>query len=258
MAWVGYKWGMYKIFKRDPVLASALPETRLWSQTNLWNMLDLYGTVILKPSAGSRGSGIIQVTQKAKEHFEIHWLSQKRLVTGKKAAYAMLQKLTHPSYLIQQRIPLAEISERPMDIRVIVQRRNKNAPWTVTGCVAKVAGKGYIVTNVTRSQGSVLPVRQAIAKSTAKQVPTEKVIKHLMDCSLLATKRLSVYSPQCTVLGYDMGVDHRGKVWIIEVNGKPILSHFLKLKDKSMYRKIISYGYNPNSPKRSSELSPLI
>lgn len=245
MARFGYKWGMYRIFGRVPVLASSLPETRLWGKHNLVEMINRYGSVIVKPSNGSRGAGIIKVTKKSNERFEVHLMAKRSLVTGIEATYSFIRKLVHPSYLIQQRIPLAEIGGRPMDIRVIVQRHHNGDPWTVTGYVAKIAGAGHIVTNVTRSRGYVLPVREAIAKSTAKDAPTERVVKHLFGYCVVAAERLSVYSPGSNVFGFDMGVDHRGKVWMIEVNGKPSLSHFLKLKNKRMYWKIRSYGYNP-------------
>jgi hypothetical protein len=249
---------MYHILKKDPVLSSALPETRLWSEMNLWDMLKRYGAVILKPSEGSTGYGIIQVSQKGKELFEIHTMSEKRLFRGKKAASQIIQKQIQngeSKYLIQQRIPLAEINGRPIDIRVMVQRR-KDTPWIVTGYLAKVAGKGYIITNVARSKGSVLPVQQAIPMSTARKVSTEKVIKNLCDISLLAAKRYG-FSPRYTILGFDMGVDHQGKVWIIEANVRPALSLFLKLKDKSMYRKIISYRTLPeNQSKQNRRVEP--
>jgi len=39
-----------------------------------------------------------------------------------------------------------------------------------------------------------------------------------------------------------MGLDRNGRVWIIEANFKPMKRLFLKLKDKSMYRKIVAYS----------------
>lgn len=248
---LGYKWRVHRTMMGDPVLASALPETRLWSKTNLWNMLHRHGSVILKPSGGTGGYAVIQVTNKGAGRFEVHVGNQKRLITGRGPTEAFIKQLLFiggSKYLIQKRIPLAEIDGSPVDIRVMVQRR-KDTPWTVTGHLAKVAGKGYIITNIARGKGSVFPVQKAIALSTAKGVSPGMVVKRMCDLSLRGAQRLGS-SPQCAAIGFDMGVDHRGKVWMIEANPQPevqpAVDFFLKLEDKTMYQRIISFGYPLN------------
>jgi len=51
----------------------------------------------------------------------------------------------------------------------------------------------------------------------------------------------SVRAVQTALLGLDIGIDTSGKPWIIEANFTPAKSLFLKLKEKSMYHRIMSY-----------------
>jgi D-alanine-D-alanine ligase-like ATP-grasp enzyme len=38
-----------------------------------------------------------------------------------------------------------------------------------------------------------------------------------------------------------MGLDQNGHIWIIEANRSPMMSHFRKIKDKTMYHRIVEY-----------------
>ncbi|MDI4649689.1 hypothetical protein KB449_32475 [Cohnella sp. F6_2S_P_1] len=53
-------------------------------------------------------------------------------------------------YIVQRRLQLARIQRKPFDIRVMVQRKKGHSSnWNTTGSYAKVAARGYLVTNVT-------------------------------------------------------------------------------------------------------------
>ncbi|WP_391563884.1 YheC/YheD family protein [Paenibacillus cremeus] len=42
--------------------------------------------------------------------------------------------------------------------------------------------------------------------------------------------------------GLDIGLDNKGRIWIIEANLKPNIFPFLLLKDKTMYRRIMLFN----------------
>jgi hypothetical protein len=240
MTKIGYKWGVHRTLMGDRRVKSALPETVWFSEENLWSMLKRHKTVILKPSGGTGGWGVIRVRDLGGHRFEIHSGPRKRIVSNRKTAFTSISSITRSAssrYLIQRCIDLATFRGAPIDIRVMVQRK-RSTPWTVTGHLAKIAGKGYIVTNVALSKGFVLPVRQALKGSNMSGRPVQAVIRDLCDTALWSAQRLGRFS---TVVGFDMGVDVNGRVWMIEANPKPAISLFLKLKDKSMYRTIMAY-----------------
>jgi glutathione synthase/RimK-type ligase-like ATP-grasp enzyme len=228
---------------KDDRLASHMPKTQLLTAKALRKMIDDYGQVILKPVVGSRGFGVIQVTLLVDKRYQIHHENKKKKIRGFKKTYDYIKGMIGSRrYMVQQRVQLAEIRNRPFDIRVIVQRRKKNSDsWRVTGKVAKLAGKGYIVTNNARSKGTVLMVETAIRKSSLEHLSEKKILSEIKRVALLSARRLTARYPNHRIYGLDIGLDKNGHIWIIEANRSPMLTHFRKIKDQRMYRRIMAY-----------------
>jgi hypothetical protein len=238
------KWTKYTFMSGSEGLRPHIPKTRLFTQKALWKCMNQYGDVILKPVYGSRGAGVFRLSSVGHDEYLIHCEKISTFVHGKKEVFDYLNgKIESRSYIVQRRVHLAKVNDHPFDIRVIVQRRGKSDSWKVTGKVAKVAGKGYVVTNITRSGGTVLPVKTAIQSSSLKLHSRRSLLSEIETVALLSARILSkrkLYSNQ-RIFGFDMGLDQEGRVWIIEANLKPMLSHFRKLKDRTMYRRILKH-----------------
>ncbi|WP_245596735.1 YheC/YheD family protein [Shimazuella kribbensis] len=232
----------YSFMRKSNQLAPHLPETHKLTPISFENMIKKYGSVIVKPINSRGGFGVIQVTPWKNHYFQIHIETSKTLVYGLETAYRDIQKLIGTrKYIIQRRIPLPKINDRPFDMRIIVQRKKNSNVWAVTGRAAKVAGKGYFVTNNTRSKGKMLPVETAIQASTLRNFSSKALLSKIKHVALLSAKRLQSLFPHHRIYGLDIGFDQHGHVWIIEANLFPALSHFRKLGDMNMYRRIIVY-----------------
>lgn len=59
--------------------------------------------------------------------------------------------------------------------------------------------------------------------------------------ALLAAKQLAEHNPDLRQVGFDIGIDQKARIWIIEGNYQPDLRPFRRLKDSSMYRRILWY-----------------
>jgi hypothetical protein len=234
------KWHKYKILKSSASLAGMVPKTLPLSTQSLNSMLKKYGSVILKPMSGSGGAGVMQVTAVGKRRYKVHSGRTSKILAGERAVRAYLRhRQRKRRYMVQRRINLATLNGRKIDFRVMAQRRKT---WKVTGKLAKIAGKGFIITNVARSKGYVLPAGSALNRAPSLKSHSAKRIQSRLDTAALrAAKRLSSYYPWLRTVGFDMGVDKGGKVWIIEANFKPNIYLFRKLKDKTMFRRIVSY-----------------
>ena len=234
------KWTKYKMMKQSPELAGYLPETAKLDKTEFWRLLRKYGGVIVKPSRSYGGNGVVQVTVKKDGRLEVRTENRQEIFTGEKHLYRYVQKITGRNYIVQQKIPRITVDKRPCDFRVMVQRK-RNDDWTVTGKLAKVAGHGYIITNIRRSKGKVLPAEEALKLSSLANASPEKLLAAMDELALKAARHLQHFYPQYRMFGFDMCVDQQGKVWIIEANVKPALSLFRQFKDKQMYTLIMRY-----------------
>ncbi|KRE33942.1 YheC/YheD family protein [Paenibacillus sp. Soil522] len=247
------KWGKFKVLNGSKKLVPFLPATLRMTKQALWELIDKYGTVMLKPCVGHSGYGVIQVCKKKNDQLEIHAKYKKVTLDGKKQTFNALKKgirnykyfvqhrlkkgIRSYKYIVQRRIPLAEITNRPFDLRVMVQRK-KHSEWKVTGMLAKVANEGYVITNVTNT---ILPAKKAIQQSSIKISSWQELLPKIHKISLQAAQRLGDFYPFQRTIGFDIGLDHKAKIWIIEANFAPSTRDFLLLKDKSIYRRIMSY-----------------
>lgn len=234
------KWTKYKLLLRSNKLHAHLPETAWLRVSTFWRMINKYDQIIIKPTGSYGGNGVIRVKKKDDSTYEVHKGAKKKSYTDKDQVSHYIKKKSAKNNIIQQRISLATVKGRPFDLRVMVQRR-PHSPWKVTGRLAKVAGKGFIVTNIRMSSGKVVSVDHAIKHSVLHAMRTSDLLSKLDKVALRAAAQLGPSYPWVRTMGIDMAFDNEGKVWIIEVNFAPMLELFLKLKDKSIFHRIKSF-----------------
>ncbi|OCT12764.1 hypothetical protein A8709_30965 [Paenibacillus pectinilyticus] len=230
------KWSKHRLLSQSTLLRPHLPETKWLSSSSFWQMMNKYGEVIIKPTGSSGGHGVIRIKHLGKSKYTIHDGAKKSTLSKSQTNQFIVKKHSR-SHLVQRRISLATVNGQPFDLRVMVQRR-PHSPWQVTGKLAKVAGKGFVVTNIGKSHGYVVTANRAIELSKLPTSKSSALLGKLNQVALTAAAKLGPSYRWVHTMGFDMALDSTGRVWIIEVNFAPMLGLFLKLKDKSAFHKI--------------------
>ncbi|GAA4872754.1 hypothetical protein GCM10023310_60540 [Paenibacillus vulneris] len=228
----------YCILNDTSSLAARLPETRLLNPNGLAKLLLQYQSLVLKPRDGRFGRDILFITRNGTNSYHIH--NEKKTVTMKDTEQLLkwIGKKTRRrrGYIVQRRLQLAQIQHKPFDIRIMVQRRKgTSSTWKVTGSYAKVAARGYLITNV---PSHIIPVSEALKLA---RIGDRGLIFKIKQIALLAAERLGERYPKLRQVGFDIGIDRNRRIWIIEGNYWPDLLPFRSLKDSSMYRRILWY-----------------
>ncbi|MEC2076324.1 YheC/YheD family protein [Metabacillus fastidiosus] len=236
------KWEKYNIMKKDREIAKHLPDTRILTDESLWEMVKLYRCVVIKPSCGSFGSGIIKVSLLVDSSYEVHFENKRKIFHNKEQALEYIKEIRLPqkSYIVQQWIPLAVTNKpaRPFDLRIMVQRMKKSPDWVMTGHLAKVAARGYFITNVVKT---IIPIQEAIDGSPVKSNIKSTSLLDIERLALRATSQLEKHSLNSRNIGLDMAFDKNGYIWIIEVNLRPHIEMFKYLKNEDMYNMVKFY-----------------
>ncbi|WP_238403746.1 YheC/YheD family protein [Paenibacillus paridis] len=231
------KWLQYRILRNGSSLAARLPETQLLKKNALTKMLLQYQSVVLKPRNGSYGRDILFIKRNGASTYRIQ--NEKNVITMRDINTLLIlfrKKSSSRGYIVQRRLQLALIQHKPFDIRIMAQRKKGSAStWKVTGSYAKVAAQGYLVTNVT---SRTIPVLEAL---NLARIGGRSLLVEAERIALLAAKRLGERYPKLRQVGFDIGIDRKRRVWIIEGNYQPDLRPFRLLKDSSMHRKILWY-----------------
>ncbi|MFF2910311.1 YheC/YheD family protein [Paenibacillus sp. NPDC057934] len=231
------KWLQYRILRDGSSLAGRLPETQLFTKDALTKMLLQYRSVVLKPRDGRYGRDIVFIKRNGPNAYRIH--NEKNAVTMRdtnKLLKWLRKTNSDRGYIVQRRLQLAQIGRKPFDIRIMVQRKKgSSSTWNVTGSYAKVAAQGYLVTNVA---SRTIPVLEALKLA---EIGDRSLLVKAERIALLAAKQLGERYPKLRQVGFDIGIDRKRRIWIIEGNYQPDLRPFRLLKDPSMHRRILWY-----------------
>ncbi|MCM3690303.1 YheC/YheD family protein [Neobacillus niacini] len=229
------KLDIYERLQQDHTVAVYLPETHPFTSFSLIeDMLSKYGHVYLKPINGSLGLGVHQILYD-KTQDEYYCRYQDREGVNRLRKFSSLEGLFQTvlanrnldKMLVQQGIHLLRQEQRPIDFRIHTNKDDAGV-WHVTALAAKLAGQGSVTTHA-RSGGEVKTVSELFQLDDLK-LYTEK----LVNAALLLSKSISNNMEGIIgEIGFDLGIDKHGDVWLFEANSKPgrsIFSH-PELKD---------------------------
>lgn len=215
---VGYKWGIYLKLRAHPELRPLLPEThRLRSAGILLSLLRRWRGAYLKPSEGHKGRGVLRVRRLGPDRYVIQRSGARRSTVCDKARLkALIRRLTAGRrYLVQREIPIARVGRAVWDVRALAQR-NAWGEWEITGLAARVGRPGSIVSNL---HGGGRP--RPLERLTARWPGLGDLPRRAREAALQVARAVEGFSPLVGELGIDLGVDRRGRLWLIEVNPKP-------------------------------------
>jgi glutathione synthase/RimK-type ligase-like ATP-grasp enzyme len=223
-------------------LSIHVPKTMYMNKENVSDMLHLYRMVYVKPDIGTFGQGVMKVEMKSaypKVSYRYQLGTKKRHFDSFEAMYhALTLETRNKTYLVQKGIHLNKYKGNAYDIRVMVQK-NPQKIWETTGMIGRVAHPQKIVTNF-HNGGELMSVQKLLQHD----VPAEQRKGYLMKLNKLGRATASALAsryPGIREIGIDLGIDHRLKAWILEVNTSPDPYIFKYFRDRSIFSKIIRY-----------------
>ncbi|KIL37052.1 hypothetical protein SD71_04165 [Cohnella kolymensis] len=238
--WDPSKWELHKLYSKHPDIGRLVPPTEVLSLKTLKRLLHDYKKVYIKGKNSHTGSGIIKAWKTGTGYRFVRVKGKPVDVPSIAELYTNVKRgRPDNSVIVQKAIDLAKVEGRPFSIRLMMMRDGQRK-WHYTGMLAKVSGEDSIITNVRRGGGYATTIDEALAKSlgySRQQIAKvkRKLVRIGFDIIDHSIKRgyLSHES------GLDLGIDRKGKVWIIEVNlCYPSYGIFNRLEDKTFYNKI--------------------
>ena len=214
-------------FMKSAGLGRYVPDTLLLKDVDrAVRAIDEWKVTYVKPVGGYGGSGVMRVEALGGQKYRIsvdrsnQGVQKLRRVVGRSDLQRILRSRTRVNHLVQKGIPLLNIDGRSVDFRVVTER-GVDGEWLVVGIVPKLAAADGVVTNIVAG-GERLSMEQlqTLASRHGVTIPT----KELAACALACSKKLSDRVPRAGLLGFDLGADRNGRVWVIEINPKPARS----------------------------------
>lgn len=222
------KWETIKALEKNSKLLSIIPTTIQYNDSmDLENSLKLCPSLYLKPDSLSKGKGIFRVRKNQDEEYRVdyrtteenHTVSLKNLKDIEVLMEQYLEK--GGGYIIQHEINKASFRGNPFDFRALFQKDFEGV-WQLSGVAGRIAGEGSIITSP-RSGGSVENFEVILKEVFNEEFTTpdglyENIILLGREVCLAIENEFG----DCVELGLDMAIDVNKKIWLIEVNGKPL------------------------------------
>lgn len=244
------KWQIYHLLQSEPEISKHVPESILNpSPEQIKELLDKHKFIYLKPSGGSLGKGIFRLTFHPQRGYFVRFRSGNKNVLLRCKNFQRLMKVVYrykgrdlSNQVIQQGIRLVELDQCPIDFRFHLNKNGKNE-WVVAGVGAKKAGKGSITTHV-RSGGQLMTPGYALTRLYGEK--GKEIFQKAKQTSIKLAEAIEKNETHLIgEIGFDIGIDKKGEIWMFEANAKPGRSIFkhpaLKKQGKSSLELIFEH-----------------
>jgi hypothetical protein len=232
---------------QDESVGNFLPETLPFTSfSSIEKMLSDHGHVFIKPKNGSLGLGVHQIIYD-KHNDDYFCRYQDESGVNRLRKFSSLERLMSNVFanqslekmLVQQGINLLRCESRPIDFRIHTNKDDLGN-WHVSAIAAKIAGPGSVTTHK-RSGGDIKTIEEIFSNEECT-LYTER----LSNAALLLSNSLDQNVEGIIgEIGFDLGIDRNGDVWLFEANSKPGRTIFThpELKDFDLLTRKLSIAF---------------
>lgn len=224
------KWKIHQILSSSP-LKQFLPVSSSYSPEELRRFLDQFGQVIIKPKTGQLGNRVYLI-KKNNNTYDFHQ-GTKSPVASFHSWQNLLEGISPHvtnSFLLQQFVTLSAVNGRVFDLRILLQKDGQGV-WQATGALTRFALRYSYITNLAQA---IEP-----ASETLERVfPGQRLMTKLEEISIQAAQLVEQSLGSLGEISVDFGLDQQGRIWIIELNSKPMKNTFSALGDPKLMQTI--------------------
>lgn len=246
------KWETICALRKNPDLVSSIPKTIIYkSYKDIEHALETSTSVYLKPDALYKGKGIYRVSNASNGMYKVEHRSETQNEISFLPSLSSIDDIiNHYSvlgggYLIQEEIKKSSYKGYPFDFRLLFQK-DWQGLWKPSGIAVRMGAPGSIITSP-RSGGAVATFSSILTEVFHEEVTTKNgLYEKVISIGREVAKTIEHQFGDCVELGLDMTIDINKKVWIIEVNGKPLKVSLKWLNDRALmtrcYARPIEYS----------------
>jgi hypothetical protein len=236
------KWDIYNILVRSK-LKPYLPDTFLYNEANVLELLEKYKVIYIKPSYGAKGESVYRVELKDNRdiHISLHSLAPRYICRRSEGIQRKLDELFEQNkYLIQQGVHISQLDHQYFDIRVLVQK-DILGEWTVSAITCRAAYEHYYNTSTCET---IYDAEEILPRLFSPDKVNE-IRRSLYEVSVTAAQEAETYLGLLGELSVDFVLDEQRKLWIIELNGQPQKNIYKDLTcyKRKIYSRPLEYAY---------------
>ncbi|OEH86843.1 hypothetical protein BHU72_00830 [Desulfuribacillus stibiiarsenatis] len=240
------KWIIYNMLKNSQ-MEEYLPNTFLYHEVNVANVLEQYKLMYLKPVYGSQGINVnrIELVENGEILISSHSLPPRYIIRENEGIQEKLSEVVKQKsrYILQEGISPKQIEHSDYDLRVLVQK-NMNGEWEATTISNRVAYDNYFNTSIYKA---IYNAEIYLPEILFNKEEGERILQELKEVSVKVASILDYQIGLLGELSVDFMLGENNKLKIIEVNGRPqknIYDDIEDLKNKDIiYKRPLEYAW---------------
>ncbi|MDQ0198964.1 YheC/YheD family endospore coat-associated protein [Neobacillus ginsengisoli] len=216
---IGDKLSVYnRIIKAKKFKQYLIPFYKLTDVQIFLNMIKLYKKVIIKPSSGHQGGGVVYIEKYGFNQYKINEAELISSINEKQLLDLISHKIQGQDYLVQQFINSQTKSGHVFDFRLHVQK-NGEGKWVITSIYPRIGRLGTITSNM--GSGGYSTYLDIFLKTEFGDSWYD-IQRYLEQFAISFSNHFdSLYNNELDELGIDVGIDENQKLWLFEVNWRP-------------------------------------
>jgi hypothetical protein len=236
------KWDLYNLLKQS-ILNPYVPDTFLYKELNVSELLEKYKLVYIKPSYGFKGESVyrVELMDNSDIHISLHSSAPRYICRKNEGFQEILDELLGlEEFIVQQGIRMSQLDHKYFDIRVLVQK-GILGEWTVSAITCRVAHEHYFNTSMCET---IYDVTEILPRLISPETMNE-TLRSLYEVSVKAAEEAETHMGSLGEMSVDFVLDEQSKLWIIELNGKPQKDIYKDLKSfkRKIYSRPLEYAY---------------
>lgn len=206
-----------RILTHDKYKTLVIPSTELYYESQVDQLLQKFGNIVVKPTAGRQGKGIYFI-QKQENAYLVKKHTEEKKMNEPGFSQFLQSIIKEKRHILQPYINCRTFHGEPYDFRVHVQR-DMEAKWVVTKIYPRIGNTNSILSNISRG-GRTEDIERFLLNEFP-DVSTE-LLEILEETALeLAEFINNSYKFMFDELGIDLAIDSNMKMWLYEINSRP-------------------------------------
>ncbi|MBO9607253.1 MAG: YheC/YheD family protein [Paenibacillaceae bacterium] len=233
-----------KLYTASEAVRKWVPETELCSPETLRRFLQRHRIVYVKPANGTGGFGVMKIARRGtgylvqarekKSALRLLEFGSLQALLVWTLAWTRSQSIRSGRFLVQMGLNTELVPGRVADVRVLIQK-NGDGEWQLTGKALRIGGRNSPTTNLLRGRGGTAVPFDEFMRGRFGAEQAERIGR---ECDALAFAVVAAIEERFGPMmefGLDVGVDKKGRVWLLEANPKPSRDVFLKTGETGIY-----------------------
>lgn len=212
---------------------------------DIFNFLNRFNSVILKPEIGSFAIGVHYISKISMDNYQMVIGNKKYNYNEIEITRYLRDLIKRGKYIVQQYINTRTKDGQPFDIRVHLMK-NGNETWSCVNIYPRI-GFNYATISITRS-GSYIGEIHGFLDRNFSEEHGKQIKKKIKDLAFSIAKAFEIlYDKNLSEIALDIAIDQDMHAFLIEVNiNKPGIIYY----EFEVAKHAITYAkYLTNSPK---------